>query len=214
MGGGASEGGVKGADPDGLWRVSSAIFYSRFEDYQFSYFTGYNRRTRNVPELVTKGIEAESAYRPIPALELSFSGIYQEAVFGDSGFPAGLTQLQRTTSPIAPRWVLIGAATYEQALGSLGVTAFGNIDVRWQSKSNVGASAAPSPNFEQADYAVVGARIGAETLDRHWKLEVWARNLFNQRAWSVLNATTLQPGSISGFVTEPRSWGVTLTAAW
>jgi outer membrane receptor protein involved in Fe transport len=51
-------------------------------------------------------------------------------------------------------------------------------------------------------------------------MELWARNLFNQRAWSLLNATTLQQGStpqqssISGFVTDPRSWGVTVTAAW
>src|SRR6185295_14850890 len=188
--------------------------HSRFQDYQFSYFTGLNRRTRNVPELVTKGVEAETAYRPIEALEFSFSGIYQEVVFGDSGFPADLVQIQGTTAPIAPRWVLIGAAAYEQMWNSLGIIAFGNVDVRWQSKSNVGASATPSPNYTQAAYAVVGARIGVETPDRHWKVELWARNLFNQRSWSVLNATTLQPGSISGFVIDPRSWGATVSASW
>jgi outer membrane receptor protein involved in Fe transport len=208
------EGGIKGADPNGRWRTSTAVFYTRFSNYQFSYFTGYNRRTRNVPELVTKGVETENAYRPFGPLELSFSGIYQEVVFGDSGFPASLIQLQGTTAPIAPRWVLVGAAAYEQPLDGLGVTAFGNIDIRWQSKSNVGASATPSPAFAQDPYAVVGARIGVETAARNWKVELWARNLFNQRAWSLLNSTTLQPGSISGFVSDPRSWGITVTAAW
>jgi iron complex outermembrane recepter protein len=208
------EGGIKGADPNGRWRTSTAVFYTRFSNYQFSYFTGYNRRTRNVPELVTKGVETENAYRPFRPLELSFSGIYQEVVFGDSGFPEGLTPLQGTTAPIAPRWVLVGAASYEQALDGLGVTAFGNVDIRWQSKSNVGASATPSPAFAQDPYAVVGARIGVETAARNWKVELWVRNLFNQRAWSLLNSTTLQPGSISGFVTDPRSWGITVIAAW
>ena len=83
------------------------------------------------------------------------------------------------------------------------------------------ASAEPSREaFYQDAYAVVGARIGAQSLSGHLKIEVWARNLFNQRAWAVLNNTTLQPGflgrpgSISGYVTDPRSVGVTLTGMW
>src|SRR5215471_2027191 len=209
----AYEAGIKGDDPNGMWRASSAIFYTRFSNYQFSYFN-FNRHTTNVPELTTKGVEAETAYRPIRPIELSLSGVYQEAVFGDSGFPLGLTQLQGTTAPIAPRWVFVGAVAVEQFVGALGVTAFGNVDVRWQSKSNVGGSAVVSSSYVQDPYAVVGARLGVEGMEKHWRVELWARNLFNQRAWSILNATTLQPNSISGFVTEPRSWGVTVTGRW
>ncbi|HXI99619.1 MAG TPA: TonB-dependent receptor [Micropepsaceae bacterium] len=208
------EGGLHLVSPDDVWRASAALFHTSFNDYQFSYFAGLNRRTTNVPELVTKGLEAEAAYRPLEGLELSFSGTYQEAVFGESGFPSGLTQLEGSTAPIAPRWVLVAAASYRHPLESLGVIGFGDIDVRWQSKSNVGASATPSPNFLQDAYAVVGARIGAEAPDRNWRVELWARNLFNQQAWSILNSTTLQPGSISGFVTGPRSMGITATLAW
>jgi outer membrane receptor protein involved in Fe transport len=197
-----------------MWRASTALFHTSFNDYQFSYFTGLNRRTKNVPKLLTKGVEAEGTYRPLPALELSASGIYQEAIFGDSGFPLGLTQVQGTTAPIAPRWVLVGATSYELPLADLGVTGFGDINVRWQSKSNVGGSAAPSPNFLQDAYAVFGMRIGVEAPDRNWRIELWARNLLNQRAWSVLNNTTLQPGSISGYVTDPRSMGITATLSW
>ena len=214
------EGGVKGAAPDGTWRLNSAIFHTRFNDYQFSWFTGVNRYTRNVPELTSKGVEIEAGYRP-GALELSLSGIYQEVQFGDSGFPASAVQVQGTTPPVAPRWVLTGAAGYQRSVESLGIIAFGNVDVRWQSRTYVGASANPArQDFYQDAYAVVGARLGAQTLDGHYKVEVWARNLFNQHAWSVLNNTTLQPGfggmpgSISGFVADPRTFGVTLTGAW
>jgi len=125
-----------------------------------------------------------------------------------------LTQLQGSTAPIAPRWVLVGAASYQLPFDSLGITGFANVDMRWQSKSNVGASASPSPNFLQAAYAVVDARLGTEARDRNWKIELWARNLFNQTSWSILNNTTLQPGSISGFVTDPRSMGMTGTLTW
>jgi outer membrane receptor protein involved in Fe transport len=216
------EGGIKGAASDGTWRLTSAVFHTRFNDYQFSWFTGLNRITRNVPELVSKGVEWEAGYRP-GALEFSFSGIYQEIQFGDSGFPTGpgttgLTQVQGTTPPVAPRWVLAGTVAYSRPFESLGVVGFGNIDIRWQSRAYVGASANPSPlpplDFRQDAYAVVGARMGAQSLSGNIKFEIWARNLFDQRSWSVLNNTTLQPGSMSGFVTDPRSFGVTLTSVW
>lgn len=207
------EGGVKGVAPSGIWRLNSTVFHTSFNNYQFSWFTGLNRRTTNVPELTSKGVEVETYYRP-GALELSFSGIYQEVQFGDSGFPASLTQVQGSTPPVAPRWILTGMVAYDRPFEPLGVTGFGSIDVRWQSSAYVGASAAPAGNFRQDAYAVVGARVGAQTLDGHYRVELWARNLFDQRAWSILNNTTLQPGSISGFIIDPRSFGITLTGAW
>ena len=167
-----------------------------------------------MPELVTKGVELEAAYRPLPALELSFSGIHQEVQFGDSDFPAGLAQVQGSTPPVAPRWVLAGAVSYERPFDGLGITGFGNIDIRWQSRANVGASATPSANFSQDAYAVVGARVGAQSPSGNIRVEVWARNLFDQRSWSILNSTTLQPYSISGYVIDPRSVGITFTGAW
>jgi outer membrane receptor protein involved in Fe transport len=208
------EAGLHAMSLDDRWGASAALFHTSFNNYQFSYFTGLNRHTRNVPRLVTKGVEVEGAYRPLEDLEFSVSGIYQEAIFGASGFPSDLTQLESTTAPIAPRWVLVGAASYRRSFAGLGVTGFGGFDVRWQSKANVGVSATPTPDFLQDAYAVFGARIGVESPDRNWRVEVWARNLFDQRAWSILNSTTLQPGSISGFVIDPRSTGVTATLMW
>jgi outer membrane receptor protein involved in Fe transport len=210
----SEEAGLRLISPDGAWRAGATLFHTSFNDYQFSYFAGLNRRTLNVPELFTKGVEAEAAYRPLPELELSFSGTYQEAVFGRSGFPSDLTQLEGSTAPLAPRWVAVSTVSYRTPIADLGVVVFGDADLRWQSTSNVGASAAPSANFLQGSYAVFGARIGAEAPDKHWRVELWARNLFDQRAWSILSSTTLQPGSISGFVTDPRSMGVTATLAW
>jgi len=210
----AFEGGLKENSSSGNWHGSETAFLSTFDNYQFSYFTGLNRRTVNVPRLETKGAEVEGGYQPLPDLEFSLAGIYQEAIFGNSGFPSSLVQLQGSTAPIAPRWILIGATTYRRSFDELGLIGFADADVRWQSKANVGASATPSSNFMQNPYAVVGLRIGAEAPERHWKVEVWARNLFNQHAWSILNNTTLQPGSISGYVINPRMVGVTLTSSW
>jgi hypothetical protein len=38
------EGGLREVSTDGIWRASAALFHTSFSDYQFSYFTGFNRR--------------------------------------------------------------------------------------------------------------------------------------------------------------------------
>ena len=206
--------GLRNFSEDGTMRIGAALFHTSFNDYQFSFFSGINRQTQNVPELVTKGFEVELGVRPIPSFEFALATSYQEVVFGDSGFPAGLTHLEGTTPPVAPRWVVVGTASYSRDIGYFGLHAFGNADIRWQSRSDVGASAAPSSDFMQESYAVVGARFGLSGRNDRWRLEFWGRNIFDQRAWSLLNNTTLQPGSISGFVTDPQTLGVTGTFAF
>ena len=206
--------GLRNFSEDGTWRVGAALFHTTFNDYQFSFFTGINRRTQNVPELVTKGFELEAGLRPLPSLEFTLATSYQEVVFGDSGFPAGLTHLEGGTPPVAPRWVVVSTVSYSREIGYLGLNIFGDADIRWQSRSDVGASAMPSADFFQESYAVVGARTGLSGRGNNWRLEFWGRNIFNQRAWSILNNTTLQPGSISGFVTDPRTLGITGTLIW
>jgi iron complex outermembrane receptor protein len=208
------EAGLRGFSADGVWRASAALFYTALNEYQFSYFTGLNRRTQNVPELVSKGFEVEVGVRPIPSLELTLATAYQETIFGKSGFPAALVNVQGTTAPLAPRWVVVGAATFARNLESYGLRLFASVNLRRQSRANVEASAMPSPNFDQNAYAVVGARMGISGIDDSWTLELWGRNIFDNRAWSVLNSTTLQPGSISGNVTDPQLLGLGGTIRW
>jgi iron complex outermembrane recepter protein len=196
-----------------LW-ASTDAFFTKFSDYQLSYFTGFNRRTQNIPELTTKGVELELGYRPLQDLELSAAATYQEVIFGDAVFPAGLDLLQGLTVPLAPRWTTVTTVRYGHAVPSIGVTTTAYFDMRWQSASSVGASPIASPDFRQGAYAVVGARLTVAQLDGPWSIEFWTRNLFDQRAWTILYSTTLQPSSISGYVLDSRSWGVTLAARW
>lgn len=207
------ETGVKSVFLDGMAHANLSAFYTRFDDYQFSFFTGTNRRTANVKSLSTKGFELETSYRPMEELRLDAALTYQEAIFCSSGFPVGLTQLQGSTAPIAPRFIAVGAVSYETPVsGTLKLV--GGVDARWQSPSNVGASATPTPAFRQKAYTVAGARLGVQPIAGAWKLEAWGRNIFDQHAWSILNSTTLQPGSISGYVIDPRSYGLTASYTW
>ena len=207
------EAGVKGSTLNGELRLNAALFRSEFTDYQFSYFNGMSRQTRNVPKLTSQGLDLDATLQPIPSLALSGGLAYQEVKFGETGFPVGLTQLEGTTGPVAPRFVTVAAARYEHTIPGTSLTGFAYADMHWQSKINASVSATVSPDFMQSAYALFGARIGVGPQDKSWRLELWGRNLFDQRAWSILNNTLLQTGSVSGFVIEPRTVGLTLSAA-
>ena len=109
---------------------------------------------------------------------------------------------------------MVGTAQYTTSVPGSGLNASAYFDMRWQSRSYVGGSAVISPNFVQDPYALVDARFALGPPEGGWQIELWARNLFDQHAWSVLNNTTLQPGSISGCVIEPRSYGITTSVKW
>jgi outer membrane receptor protein involved in Fe transport len=66
----------------------------------------------------------------------------------------------------------------------------------------------------QGAYATTDARLTLAPRNSPWSVEFWVRNLFDRHAWSVLNNTTLQPGSISGYVIDPRSFGATARMNW
>ena len=207
----AFEVGAKTSLLDGALNASLALFDTKLGNYQFSYFTGFNRRTDNVPELSTRGVELEASYRPARHFNAGMSAIYQDAVFGDTGFPAALAQIQGTTAPIAPRWIVTANAAYLHTIPDSDLDLSAALDMRWQSKSNVGASASLSPDFMQDAYAVFGGRLVLASTDGAWDIALWSRNLFDQKAWTIESNTTFQPGSITGFVIEPRSFGVSLS---
>jgi iron complex outermembrane receptor protein len=208
------EAGFKAGSLDAPLSLTMATFHTEFSDYQFSYFTGLNRRIENVPELTTKGAELEVVYQPVATVTLMGAATYQEPIFGTDGFPAGLEVIEGSTFPTASRWILSGTAQLETQLPQWPVIGLIAFNIRWQSAANVGTSATPSRNFRQAAYAIAGGRVRLMADGGTWEVDIWARNLFDQKAWSILNSTTLQPGSISGYIVDGRRWGASATARW
>jgi iron complex outermembrane recepter protein len=214
----AYEAGLKGVFWDRRLRVSTAAFQTSLSDYQFTYNlllpSGVPQRvTTNLPELVSKGLELETSLEPMDDLSLTFNATYQDVTFSDDAFPVGLTQLQGTTAPNAPEWLVSGSVSYERPVSET-LRAFVYVDARWQDDANVSSSGAVTAEYFQEGYTTVNARIGLGAIDDRWTLELWGRNVFDQAAWTQLVPATLQSGAIYGYLNEPRLYGLTLRSKW
>lgn len=126
-----------------------------------------------------------------------------------SAYPAALAQLHDTRAPFAPEWVASGSISYDRAI-SRTLKGFVYLDAQYQSRANLSYSAMTTPEYFQDGYALVNARIGIGDIDDHLSVELWARNLTNNRVWTGLYQGTAQAGSIQSFVNEPRFYGATL----
>jgi iron complex outermembrane receptor protein len=207
------EAGLKATFMGGRLRSSATLFDTRFDDYQFTYNlvlpNGATQRvTTNLPYLRTRGAEWEGSTTPITDLDIAATATYQDARFAPSGFPAGLSQLQGAPAPNAPAWIATGEGNYRPQLGAGPLHATFHVDARWQSSANVSSSGVVSPAYVQTSYATVNSRVAISGPHDRWAAELFVNNVFNKAAWTQLLAATLQPGSIIGYLNEPRFFGV------
>ncbi len=54
-------------------------FYEQIHDYQLNAFNGFNFITRNVPDVISKGVEIEGSVRPMEGLSLTAGATYNDA---------------------------------------------------------------------------------------------------------------------------------------
>ena len=52
--------------------------------------------------------------------------------------------------------------------------------------------------------------LGLGTLDKAWGVEIWVRNLTDERVANIIFDTPFQAGSQSAFMEPPRTAGITL----
>jgi len=60
----------------------------------------------------------------------------------------------------------------------------------------------------QSGYTLVNARLGLGS-DR-WMVEAWGQNLTDEQYFQVIIDAPLQPGTLNGFLGDPRTYGLTL----
>lgn len=214
----AWEVGLKGVFWERRLRASGAAFHTALSEYQFTYNqllpSGVPQRvTTNLPNLVSKGLELETSAVPMQDLSVTVNATYQDVTFSGDAFPAGLAQLRGTRAPNAPKWLVSGSISYERPVSDT-LRAFGYIDARWQHEANVSSSGEVTSNYVQEGYTTVNARIGLGASDERWTLELWGRNLFDRAAWTQLQPAPFQPGTVYGYLNEPRLYGMTLRGQW
>jgi outer membrane receptor protein involved in Fe transport len=210
----------------GNWGVVSAnvaVFKQIIKNFQSNIFTGSGFFLANAGKQSAFGIEFEGSAKPIDPLTLTLSMTYLDAnfdsfllsAFGDlSGTrPAGASPLSVTfggefVQPLSngDRIILRGDYHYEalfqinEGLPGLVVRdATGAI-------TDVTAALAAGREFKQ-DINDVNASL-TYAMDNGLELSVWGRNLLNDRTILQIFDSPAQPGSISGYPNQPRTYGV------
>ncbi|WP_374409856.1 TonB-dependent receptor domain-containing protein [Novosphingobium colocasiae] len=208
----------------GLVRLNLAVFKQVIKNFQSNIFTGSGFFLANAGKQSSFGIEFEGTARPIDPLTLSMAVTYLDpkydsfklSAFGDlsGSTPAGI-------SPLSVTW----GADFVQPVG--GDKLIAHVDFHYEAPfrlveglpgllvrdtagnptpSSIADALAAAQEFKQ-DINDLNASLTYQ-LSNGLALTVWGRNLLNDRTILQIFDSPAQPGSISGYPNQPRTYGV------
>jgi iron complex outermembrane receptor protein len=178
-----------------------AVFHTKIKDFQEQNCTltsvgALSCIPLNVPEVTSKGIEADLRARPLPQLQLGLS----MAVILDTAYPAGFvfdgqdvggrrllySPKQKATASADYSWDLPG--DYELRLGG---------DLVYKSRVRYCNSIDDDCSFR--GHTIASLRLGLNAPDNKWSAQVYARNLNDTRVPNAIIYPLPGKGAGSGF---------------
>ena len=209
----AYEIGVKASLFDQRMQANAALFYYDYEDKQLAAFFPdpiYKAlsRLQNIPTAEAYGLDAEVTY--LISEELTAVGgltlLHTEIGDFDTVDGFGLP-VNRQGDPFlySPETVASLALLYDRPISAdLGVRA--SLSGRWQSESTAGTP--DDPLYDIDSYGLLNGSIGIYSLDDHWDLSVWGKNLTDEYYWQQI---TSNANVVLRFAGMPRTYGASLT---
>lgn len=169
----AYEIGIK-SDPTDRLRFNGAVYYYGYTDYQASFWTGLSNQITNNDAEIT-GIEFEIISNPVDNLDLLFNVGYIDATV-EGVIIAGVPRDVRPT--FSPEWTVAGLARYTipDLFGGWG---FAQLSASYQSEVFHNLANFDSTEFD--GWTVVDLRVGWESENGSWGVDVFAENLFDER---------------------------------
>ena len=219
------EAGAKARFTGGFFNV--AFFYEKIKGFQSNGFTGTGFALVNAGSQSVKGIEAEASYRPFRGLVLNASGTYLDPKYDSftrapcfafdvrcqvpAGSPAGTRAPQfRDLSGTRPAGISKFSgninAIYTQKFTDT-VSGFLRGEFVYSSKTAL-TDTVPAA-IASTEVRQVNASIGLN-LPEDFEIQGWVRNLTDQAFLIGAFNTVIQSGSYSGYINEPRTYGITL----
>ncbi len=204
---------------EGRAQLNANLFYQTLEGYQTNAFDGTSFRIINAGGVDSKGLEWDYRLRLTDHLTLDGGGTLQDVKYTDfanAGPTAAQAALGATVQNLTdktPNFVsdvlISGGVTYARPVSSaLGIRA----NLNYLYRSSYATAQDLDPLSMQKGYVLLNASIGVGSLDQGWGLEVWVRNLTDERVLNLAFDTPFQTGNQSGVMEPPRMMGVTLRA--
>ena len=191
--------------------LNGALFHQTYDDFQLNSFLGTSFVVRSIPEVVSRGIDAEVLFQT-GGLFLQGGLTWAETEYGDDPLPdADLVLLPGNTASFAPELSATASLAYEWDVGSDLIARF-HIGAKYNDDYNTGSDL--DPQKMQEAYTVANARIGFGRRDRRWMVELWGNNITDTEYMQVAFDAPLQAGAWNAFLAPPRTYGVTVRLSY
>ncbi|APZ97123.1 TonB-dependent receptor [Sphingopyxis sp. QXT-31] len=198
----------------GQWSVAAvnvAVFKQSIKGFQSNIFTGTGFALANAGKQSTFGIEFDGSVRPVDGLNLTLAATYLDAKY-DSFVNSAFGDLSGTTPAGIPELSMSigGTYTYEFAGGTRAVA---HVDYAYESPVQIveglgnGIPQSVAQNLKR-EVNSLNASFTVK-LNNGFELGVWGRNLTNAQYLTTIFPAVAQAGSVSGYPSQPRTYGVT-----
>lgn len=203
-------------------RFSAAAFYTEYDNFQDAAFIGAQFTVGNVEQLDLRGVEVEgqlalgddvTADLAVSVADLTYgtntTGLCYPGRVPDGTQP-GSCNLSGEHPIDAPVWATHLGLQYQRPLswGEL----YARVDWSWTDRYNTSFSA--DPRLVQDAYSDVALRLGMR-LGSDYELVLWGENLLDEDVTTLDAVLNLfNDASYQSFMTEPRSYGLTLRVSF
>jgi len=204
--------------------LNLTLFDQEIEGFQSNLFTGTGFALLNAGKQSTFGVEVEGTATPVEPLTLTFGLTYLDPVY-DSFVVSSVGDLSGLRPAGIPEWTLLLGAQYEFALP--GVTIVPRVNYLWQSEEQL-IEGLPGFIVRGPDGSIIDAQPALDAAapftrevndltgslsfecDCGLTLSLWGRNLLDSRDLGVIFDSPAQPGGVSAYPSDPRTYGATV----
>lgn len=206
-----------------LFSANLTVFEQEIEGFQSNIFTGSGFVLANAGSQSTFGVEFESNFFPTPELSINAAVTYLDPQF-DSFIQSAQGDISGTTPSGIPEYTVIVGAQYEADLGN--AMLIPRVNYLWTSDFQL-VEGLPSFATTGPDGAIIDGQpaiaaglpftaaqsdLTASLTYEHdsgVSVSIWGRNLLDNRELGTVFDSPAQPGSVSGYPNDPRTYGIT-----
>ncbi len=191
--------------------INLALFDQTIEGFQSFSFTGLGFALQNAGQQSVKGFELDSTISPSDNLVFTFAATYLDPVF--DSFPGSvLGDLSGQRAEGIPEWSLRTSATHTLELGGEGTNLVTRVDYSHESNTAIN-NGLPTFNRQRGNTQIFDREVNlvnaSITLGLANGLEIgaFARNLLDDRYILTNFDGVAQGGTVSGYPSQPRTYG-------
>ncbi|MEI9928684.1 MAG: TonB-dependent receptor [Sphingomonas sp.] len=204
------EGGIK-AQFSGF-AFNLAVFKQEIEGFQSNVFTGTGFSLLNAPKESVRGAEFDTSLSPSPSLNFTFALTYldpkydsfsQGGAIGGTGLGVIPTNLTGTRPAGIPEFSISTGVNYSHEIAN-GLKLTLHTDFDHTSSVQI----AEGTVLTAREINLLNMSAGVQ-FSNGLEVQVWGRNVTNDQYLSTIFSSVAQSGSISGYPSQPRTYGVT-----